>query len=537
MALAGRRASTASPRGTITLPKRVVGQAGTPKPIEDPERANGATVPLNPQKLDGTVENEPELNYLPTRRSVVDSEYTPLSHIIVNAEGDKWPNDYYKAQVGMNDELMPLAQGTAVPHQQYIEIKDFIIHVTAPLQQQQDQETKEFTVTGEGTVFYGLIPNKGDMFVADVGDGRAGAFTITETERLSYSKEACYRISYVLTDYLTQAIEGQLTAKTVKTYHFELALVEMHESPYLTESDYQMYVSLNEQSGFLTNHFNRLFWARVAQTVALPQQRSLTFDAFHADFCMNVGLGGQHNPITMYSNGYVKISEIYTIWNILKDMDAGQIPYAHPTFGIASAEAFFECTANRGIAWSQFAYTVYPTSDFVTGGYDEQIRTAVAVIKDHLNGDPDYNGCKCCNYEMLDYGIVDQYRFKLPRDLCGCCDDEDEPTTPPEPSTPPVDPEKPQPPIVPPRPKPMFPLIGVTQHYVLSKAFYEGDRELMSKFELVIMDMLEGKPILTKDVSMFCQAIRKHSQLQQFYFIPIILMLIRYSQRGSLKWQ
>lgn len=527
MALAGqRRSSTATPRGGREAPKKILGDAGTPHPVSDKEFVNGATEPVNVQKnLDDIVENEPRLDAFPRRRSVVDSSYVPLSHIIVNAEGDKWPVNYYKQHNGLNDEMMPLAKGTAAPHQQYIKINDFIIHVTSPLTQQQDQETKEFTVNGEGTVYFGLIPNKGDMFVADVGDGRAGMFTVTETERLSYSKEACYRISYVMVDFLTPAIESQAEDKVVRTYYFELALVELHESPYLTEDDYLTYINLNEQESFITDYFNRKFWSRVAGTIAVPAQRELTHDAYHAYFCGNVGLGSTRNPIQYYTNGYTRISEIYSIWDVFRDMDASQLSYVHPTFGITSARNFYEVTIARGITWSQFKYTVYPTSDFFTPDDWEAIRCTTTPIKDGSTGTTDEsmysNGAN-----MLDQGIIDKYRFKLPRDITDGdssgdgntdggdgdgSDDTNKPTG-----------------------DNIFPTLGEDQHYVFTKAFYEQDDRNASKFERVALAMLRGEPILSKDVAQFCSLIRKIGLVEQFYYIPILLLMIKYSKRGSL---
>lgn len=536
MALAAKRGSTDTPRGNRTPPKHVIGQAGTHLPVL-PDDLPGPTIPTNPQpNLDGVVENQPTLSAFPKRRTVVDSQYVPLSHLIVNAEGDKWPVNYYRQNLGMNDELMPMAKGTTGVHQQYTKYIEFIIHVISPLTPQQDSETKEFTVTGEATMFFGLIPNKGDMFIADVGNGQAGLFTITETERLTYTKEACYTVRYQMVDYLNDEQEQQLESKVIRTYYFELALAELLERPFLTEADYNTYINLNEQTQFLKSYFERMFWSRIAGNIALPEQLELTHDTYHAAFCANVGLGTPRNPIISYTNGYMSNSEVYTIWDAFKDMDVNQLSFAQPTFGIATASTFMEATVARGIAWSQYYYTVYPTADFFSPNRTESVKTTVSLIKP-LASDAEskfkYNNGVC----MVDQSIVDEDRFILPpkkpsgdRTIAQATEDGididiDDSEWNPQPSwdnLPVVEELK------------TFPKIGDDFYYVLTKAFYEQDLPKMTPFEISVLDMLKGRPVASKDVALYCKQVRKCSLLEQFYFIPVILLLIKYTKRGSL---
>lgn len=511
MALAAKRSKIDTPRGTVMPPKRILGESGTANPLSTNTVINGHTLPSNPQpNISGIVENKPVLDAFPTRRTIVDSEYVPLSHIIVNAEGDKWPVDYYQQFLGLNDELMPLAKHTSPVHQQYTKINEFVIHVTGPLSQQQNSETKDFTVTGEATVFFGLIPNKGDMFVGDVGDGRAGLFTVTESERLTYTKEACYSIRYTMVDFITPENEADLESKVVRTFYFELALVELHERPFLTEADYNVYINLKDQDLQLRNYFLLKFWSRKAGNLALPKQLSLTHDAYHAKFCSDIGLGDYRRPITTYVNGYTSIKELFTIWDVFTDMDASQIPWTHQTLGVTSASTFMEATIFRGIAWSQYTYTVYPTSDFFTPDDDEAIRTTVSNIRDTT------------------VPVIPEVDPEVVREMSKDVDFDDSEWNP----TPSWD-NIPQPEPIP-KPRPMFPLIGNTNYYVFSESFYQQNTALMSSFEQAAFDMLSGKSINAAQVATFCVAIRKQPLLQQFYHIPILLLMIKYTQRGSL---
>ena len=64
--------------------------------------------PHNPLKTDGVVENAPVVTKVQERRSVIDTEYTPIAHLIKHSSGDMWTVDYYRQLVGLDDQLRPL---------------------------------------------------------------------------------------------------------------------------------------------------------------------------------------------------------------------------------------------------------------------------------------------------------------------------------------------------------------------------------------------------------------------------------------------
>ncbi|WP_438616583.1 hypothetical protein, partial [Parabacteroides distasonis] len=46
------------------------------------------------------IENKPVVTKVQERRSVVDSEYTPVTHLILHSSGDMWTVDYYRQLIG-----------------------------------------------------------------------------------------------------------------------------------------------------------------------------------------------------------------------------------------------------------------------------------------------------------------------------------------------------------------------------------------------------------------------------------------------------
>ena len=201
-------------------------------------------------------------------------------------------------------------------------------------------------------MFYGLIPNKGDMFLADVGDGHVGLFAITETERMSYSKDACYRVAYVMVGHINETYQKDLDLKTTSRVVFDLTMLEQLDNPFVVESDYQKLVRLQQIDTKLRRFMLERFWSPDMQTFKVPQQFTQVFDGYHANFCRVIGLTDTRHPVRIYHNGLMRYDAIATLWRCLYDLTADELPYCHRTFSNAPAALFKDKPVQRGIAFS-----------------------------------------------------------------------------------------------------------------------------------------------------------------------------------------
>lgn len=455
MAIAGSKYNPPAPGGLFTL------------------------TPTNPQdNLPGIVEHQPVIDPKPERVSVVDTQYTPATHLLAHVEGSNWTVIYYKQQLGIGDEMKPLQVGTSPAHQQYQRIEGFIFKVNSPLAQSQDQETKEFQVSGESTMFYGLIPNIGDMFLADVGDGRTGLFAITESERMSYSKDACYRIAYVMVGYNNVTYQSDLDLKTTSKVIFDLTLLELLENPFVVENDYHKLVRLKQLDQRLRKYMVERYWSPDMQTYKVPQQFTQVFDGYHANFCRTIGLMDVSRPIRIYHNGLMRYDAVTTVWSCLYEMSADSLPYCHRTFSNAPAALFKDKPVQRGIAFSPFVETIYPSGNFYTDD-------PCAVL---------YDGewpALACEPLMINYmpTLVD---------------------------------------------RPYFYPVGGDGNYVFSQAFYDCQSENMSVLERLVFNMLSGVSVVPDELILLCNYLPKLRPIDQFYYIPVLLVLINFTRRNDL---
>lgn len=434
------------------------------------------TEPTTPRpNIEGIVEKLPVISDRPDRTMTVDSEYVPSSHLLTHIEGSNWRTKaYYRQLLGLNEEARPQQLGTSAVHQEYERIEGFILKAVTPLAQSQDEETKEFQVTGDGGVYYGLVPNFGDMFIADMADGREGIFTLTRTQRMSYSKAACYEAGWQLVDFNTPEREADLETKVVRRLVFDPTMLEMLDTPFLTEQQSVCYRSLDDYSRTLTRLMKERYWTNVVQNYMVPDMASKIHDGFHMEYCRFIDLSDDLHPINIFQNGQLKYEDVTSIWTLLKELSDDMLPYVCRKFGLVETYKFRNSSVLRGVGFTQFDATLYPQENIM--------EEAEAKRKF-----PPY--CK----------------FISP---------------------------KPLPEITTLSGTPLYAPVDKDEYYVFTQAFYDGDKPSMSVIERLTADMLHDKPVDAMEVQAVCEEVPKMRRLEQYYFIPVLLTLIRYCKRG-----
>ena len=78
-----------------------------------------------------------------------------------------------------------------------------------------------------------------------------------------------------------------------------------------------------------------------------------------------------------------------------------------------------------------------------------------------------------------------------------------------------------------------FPAI-TRESYVLSQAFYKEDVANCTTFERLILNMLDNKAVDPAVVLKLAEEIRTRDYLEQFYFIPILIVLLGYAKRRPI---
>lgn len=225
-------------------------------------------------------EYAPVLTDVAYKHSIVAADRQPLGALLTHIEGTAWTVDYYSQVLGLDEEPSPPDYSQSGTYQQYLYIHHYELKLQGELNTRVDPTDQTMTVAGTAIMYPYMKPNYGDAFIADVGDGQAGLFTITEVEKKSFFKQACYEIQFTLSRYLTQDIEDNLNAKTVKQTEFVRDFMTYGQNPVVATSERLKHATLDNLVDDSLNDWLGEFYSNEYRTILVPNTSVVTYDPF-----------------------------------------------------------------------------------------------------------------------------------------------------------------------------------------------------------------------------------------------------------------
>jgi hypothetical protein len=406
---------------------------------------------------------------------IVDTTYDPDSTILVNIEGSPWTVDYFSQVLNSDSALSGQSVNREAIYQQYAKINSMILKVTTPLAQTQDDETKAMVVTGAANVYPFLIPNAGDMFLADIGDGREAVFQITNSERKTIFKNTCYSIEYMLIDYATDLRKGDLLSKVVKEYFYVNSYLMYGRNPLVTKEEWINMTALGEIRTLLTNEYFDHFSSTEYKTLMLPDQTHPTYDPFLMKnitkfFSNKDSFKIRMNRILNCDGDEGTLSP--TIWDAMVKRDARVTRRMAKQVGVVPVSTFPWDPVFEGIYYSGFSYVVYPTDPVY--GIDKPTYMTRKQVRPNV--------LKPSKIPSI-IGTLDGVALITP--------------------------------------------VLTDTYYIFSEAFYTQTSPGQSVLELCVWDYLSHKAIETHKLVALANDVDNWGEMERFYFIPFILILIK----------
>ena len=478
---------------------------------------------------------------------VVDTRYEPKAHLLTHVEGSPWNVNYYSQVLNTDNSVIGQQADRNPIYQQYMYIEKFEFKVTQPLTTSQDPISKEMTLTGTANIYPHVIPNKGDMFIADVGDGRDAIFQITSCERRSIFKDTCYVVEYLLINYTTKELRADLDNKVVKRFVFRNDFIDYGQSPMIVASESEQINKLEMFFHEIIAVYMKSFFSNEYKTLILPGQEAPIYDHFlvkavkaffntwdcpDVKFIKLLNLDDDNNMKTL------------TIWDMLYELNQGLLNYTAPKYNVVSSKLFTRDPMMEGIYYTGIPYVIYPDVSWKDVDYELRDKTKPAAPLKLRNVAPRTNlamfspeykkACSYCDDGNQFSDLVDPYEAAKadPNDVNPANDgygvgadhndhiwdfsdilggDLE---------------------IV----LPDIHLVTIDEFYVFARAFYLQQNDQfdpgMSKLECAVCQMLLRKKIDNSLLIYFCETYHSWGALERFYYIPILLMLIRYSIRS-----
>jgi hypothetical protein len=423
------------------------------------------------------------------KSTAVDTRWTPHTNLLVHIEGHAWVVDYYAQVIDSDSQLSGQQLSVSAVYQQYTKIISMEMRVNNPLAASQDETTKAMTLSGVATTYPFIIPNEGDMFIADIGEGKRGVFRVTGSIKKSIFKEACYEITYSLdTDQADKLID--LNQKTVKTVYFHKDFLNYGQNPLLIPSAHAALLEIDKVYDTLMRQYFRKFFSHEFQTLLVPGQAQTVYDPFLVNFVLSQFSTWDCPEITKIRRLNVDDDETMrcdSLWRALQDKESMYLNSAFKRAGLVSTGLFTMNPVFEGIRYTGIDQVVYPIDPVLT--------------VDGLQ----FNPSKLLSATKLTQPTSGQ---GLLSEMVRAINVQALPAT----------------------AASIYP-VATDDCYVLSQAFYDKSAE-QSTLESLVWGYVDG---LSVDVEQLVTTAKRHAQwgiLEQFYYVPIVMVLLRGIKRG-----
>lgn len=417
----------------------------------------------------------------------VDSRQIPQTALMTHVEGAKWTVRYYSQVLAQDNATTGQNLDRDATFQQYKVVEQLELRVTTPLNQQQDPQTKSFKVQGQSN-FYpnGVIPNDGDMFIADIGDGRAAVFKITGSDQRSIYKDAGYVTDYELIDYATEERVNDLESKVVERLVFVKDFLTYGQNPLITTTEHEQLKLLEVNYEEIAEEYFRRFVSKEYRTLLLPGQEMSIYDPFLTNAVL-IAFNSHLSPAFKYIKE-LNVSEddnfsTPTLWDAILNKKRSMLTGGTQKMGLISTVQFSNNPRMNSLRYSGLQQIVYPidpqrSEDDIRSGKTKTLSTEVVKpTETRLT-------------RLFDLVAISELPGLPQRDVVGVN------------------------------------AIG-NDFYVFSEAFYNRWTVGQSAIEILVQQYLDDKAMDLTALAKLTGTYKSWAPLEQFYQVPIMLMLIR----------
>lgn len=426
------------------------------------------------------------INKEPFQTVVVDSRKENYDTLSTFVEGSKWACDYYSQLQARDMEAASFQSDLPAPYGQYKLIRGFELVLTSALQHQQsDDGQRGFNSTGSARIYSVITPNCGDIFIADVGNGKNGVFKITNTKRNAIYSESAIEVDFRQTDFLTETIYAELSKRVVETLYFDRENFRNGVKALLNKESVEVMQRLYNSYRRLIHLYLRDFYSDRFGTLVVPDQGVDTYDPFMTNFVKAI-LDSRVHPkvmkITKLGVSHDVFSDQMTVLDALLNKDDALLYSASQKLGISTVEMYRARPLMHSIYFS---------------GISRVVSVRDAAWNANIAGDREH-----VTHAFIPSGFRQTSVNSILPDL-NLTDD-----------------------VYDPGEIPLFHSAQATEYYIFSKAFYE-DTEGQSVLERLVRERLRGETIDLVQLDRIATELLRADNLDRFYYIPIVLTLIK----------
>ena len=277
--------------------------------------------------------DKPELIYDPSyKHSLTSSSYQAMTSLLSNVSGTPILTEYYRQVLGASEEPITLQPNSIETYQSYTRIKGLILKLNGDLSPSFDDEDGIISEQGVAFMIFDLAPILGDVFIADIGDGMTGLYSIVNPPRITnYTKDKVYECDVKIIAQMTQFIEDNLDKKVVEELVYSKDSAIRGGNAVITKTDFFDNGELNRLETLISKFMIEKFFYNPEKTIILPDQEDILYDPYLARFLQYTISSrkiGMRDRITVIGTEFGKMDKggkKVNIWDMFLEGD-----YNHP---------------------------------------------------------------------------------------------------------------------------------------------------------------------------------------------------------------
>ena len=214
------------------------------------------------------------------RHSIVNTNEIPFASMLTYIEGMNYVVEYYSQVLGRDEAPTPYDISQSPVYQSYDRIHTFLLKLQGDLTPSYEEGSQELTISGTAVILPVIVPNRGDVFIGDSGDGNAMLFAITNVTPKSYRKGTTYEIDFRSIEYVNDHLIHLLDDKVVKELYFSQSSLATGQNPLLASADYVAKQQLQAMFSQTVNRFLNDFFSYEYSTLLVGGQSDPVYDHY-----------------------------------------------------------------------------------------------------------------------------------------------------------------------------------------------------------------------------------------------------------------
>lgn len=485
-----------------------------------------------------TVEQKKEIKTFQTQEemktSLLFNKEAPLEHIIRYPRGMKWEIDYFLQIRDINDEIGLLDLNLTPTVQKYNRINKLNLVLQSAINQDDIDN-----ISGEAIINAGFLPNPDDLFLATLTGGRQCLFHITEVTTKTYNIHKAYYVSFKIFVFVDDKPEwyNDLVRKTMKTYVYDKEHLLDYSAPIILQQDYKTKLTLKETLPEITEYYMDKFVNHEKRLICLPTRTSVYLDPYLNSFLFKIINHTEQEVFDRLQSVQITVTNDtpYTIWDLIIDRNMKLLKRCNQNIGFkyhayGSTQVMTKMMNHLGVNFIATPLSTGETSALDCTSYTD---TSGNNSYGH-NYDTKYWGHyhPATPDNRFDKSTIPPYdNNKVCHDNCPICQGFSATNSASsDPSSIITD--------ISISPKPddyKNPLGENTRTYVLSDMFYQNQIDSLGPIERLLTLYLQGVLIPADELQVLIDQYLYWDTLDQYYLLPILLVLIKEAMSHTFK--